>query len=98
MAELTVAEAIRDALAEEMRRDPENYRARAEVAEWRDKDPIPRFLNRLIAQGHLTEAADAQLWSEVKAELDAAIGFAQASPFPDPASLAEAVYAEEAID
>jgi TPP-dependent pyruvate/acetoin dehydrogenase alpha subunit len=73
--------------------DPEEYRSKDEVAEWREQDPIARFGALLAAHGVLDEAAAAAVAAEVEAEIDDAVAFARESPEPDEASLFEDVYA-----
>jgi len=73
--------------------DPLNYRDKAEVEAWRTKDPIERLRAALLERRVLT-AADADVMrAEVEREIDDAVAFAKASPEPDPATLAEDVYA-----
>jgi TPP-dependent pyruvate/acetoin dehydrogenase alpha subunit len=73
--------------------EPEVYRDRAEVLEWRKKDPIPRFRNYLVGNGIATEAEVATIDAEVKQEMVEAVKFAQESPQPDPATCMDYIYA-----
>ncbi len=72
--------------------DPEEYRTKEQVAEWRRRDPIETFGERLVSHGVITpeerEAMDARAIETV----DAAVQFAEASPFPAPESLYDDVY------
>ncbi|MCY4564883.1 MAG: thiamine pyrophosphate-dependent enzyme, partial [Gammaproteobacteria bacterium] len=70
-----------------------SYRTDEEVEQWRKKDPIDTFEARLAEQGILSTEAAQAVHDEVRAEVDAGIEFAEASPFPDPASITEDVYA-----
>jgi pyruvate dehydrogenase E1 component alpha subunit len=72
--------------------DPEQYRSREEVEHWRERDPIPAFTARLVAEGVLSEEDAARLDAEAVARVDAATEFADASPFPPPESLYDDVY------
>jgi pyruvate dehydrogenase E1 component alpha subunit len=72
--------------------DPEQYRSKEEVAQWRERDPIPAFGERLIAEGVLDDAELAQIDADALARVDAAVQFAEASPFPAPESLYDDVY------
>ena len=58
------------------------YRTPGEAEAWRAKDPIGRFCTWLKDQGVLTEALEAETQARVQAEIDAAVTFAEASPFP----------------
>src|SRR3984893_1384493 len=72
--------------------DPEQYRSKEEVAEWRARDPIPAFAERLIADGVIDEAERERMDAEALARVDAAVEFADSSPFPAPNSLYDNVY------
>ncbi len=72
--------------------DPEEYRSREEVARWRERDPIPAFGERLVAEGVLDEAARELLDAEALQRVDAAVAFADSSPLPGPESLYDDVY------
>ncbi len=72
--------------------DPEEYRTKQEVEEWRRRDPIMQFANRLIGAGAITGADAEQLDRQALAEVDASVQFADQSPFPALDSLYENVY------
>ncbi len=72
--------------------DPEQYRSKDEVAQWRERDPIPAFGERLIAAGVIDEAERERIDADAVARVDAAVEFADASPFPTPESLYDDVY------
>ncbi len=73
--------------------EPEVYRDRAEVQEWRKKDPIPRFRKYLLDNGVATESEVAAIEAEIKQEIAEAVKFAQESPQPDPATAMDYIYA-----
>jgi pyruvate dehydrogenase E1 component alpha subunit len=60
--------------------DPDLYRDPAEVAAWKERDPIPAFVAILQGLGHLDEAGLAAMEAEIDAEIDRAVAFAEASP------------------
>ena len=72
--------------------DPEQYRSKDEVAQWRERDPIPAFGQRLIADGVIDEAEHERIDADAIARVDAAVEFAEHSPFPTPESLYDDVY------
>jgi pyruvate dehydrogenase E1 component alpha subunit len=72
--------------------DPEQYRSKEEVAQWRERDPIPAFAERLIAEGVIDETERERIDAAAIARVDAAVEFAEASPFPAPESLYDDVY------
>ncbi len=69
------------------RRDP------AELERWRGRDPIARLEQQLRAAGALDDAGRDAIEREVMAALEAAIAFAEASPFPLPDEATEDVFA-----
>jgi pyruvate dehydrogenase E1 component alpha subunit len=73
--------------------DPEEYRTREQVAEWRRRDPIALWSARLVEEGVLDEAAVKASDEEAAERVDDAVAFADASPFPAPESLYDDVYA-----
>ena len=73
--------------------DPELYRDKAEVAEWKKRCPIERFTKAALAQHGLTEADVATIEREVAAEVDAAVAFAEAGTWEPVEQLARDVYA-----
>jgi hypothetical protein len=75
--------------------DPEQYRTKEEVARWRERDPIVSFGERLVAEGILDEDARRVIDEAAMASVDAAVAFADASPFPAPDSLYDDVYVLE---
>ncbi len=72
--------------------DPEDYRTKEEVAEWRERDPIPAFSDLLEREGALTIEQREQIEREAMQQVDEAVEFAESSPFPDPDMLYEDVY------
>ena len=73
--------------------EPEVYRTRAEVEEWRKKDPIPRFRAYLLENGVATEAELTAIEQAMKQEMVEAVQFAKDSPMPDPATAMDYIYA-----
>ena len=73
--------------------DPELYRAKAEVEEWKKRDPIVTFAAELAATGVLGADERARIESAVAAEVDAAVAFAEAAPWEPVADLTRDVYA-----
>jgi pyruvate dehydrogenase E1 component alpha subunit len=73
--------------------DPEEYRSREEVEQWRTRDPLATFANAMIGAGLLTTAQVEQIDAEVMHEVEQAVEFADQSPFPSLDSLYDNVYA-----
>ncbi|HEX9180146.1 MAG TPA: pyruvate dehydrogenase (acetyl-transferring) E1 component subunit alpha [Burkholderiales bacterium] len=76
--------------------DPELYRDKAEVEEWRKRGPIHNLSNRLKAQGQLTEEEFLAVDAEAAREVEEAIAFAEAGAWEPVATLARNVYTERA--
>jgi pyruvate dehydrogenase E1 component alpha subunit len=71
-----------------------HYRTKEEVEEQKLKDPIRHHFKRLSEQGLLDQAGFERIDAEVRAVVDAAVAFADASPEPPANALYENVYAE----
>jgi pyruvate dehydrogenase E1 component alpha subunit len=61
--------------------DPDLYRTKKEIENWKQRDPIVLFESKLRDWGLLTDADLARLEAEVDSEIDEAVQFAEASPF-----------------
>lgn len=62
--------------------DPGVYRPREEVAEWRKRDPIPRFKGSLLQSGAISEKALKAIDDEVLAAIEEAVAYAKQCPEP----------------
>jgi TPP-dependent pyruvate/acetoin dehydrogenase alpha subunit len=74
--------------------DAADYVPKQLFKEWKERDPIERWQNRAVAEGDLTRDDVRQMDEEIRREMDAAIAWAEASPYPDPADLTRNVYEE----
>jgi pyruvate dehydrogenase E1 component alpha subunit len=72
--------------------DPEEYRTKEQVETWRRRDPIATFGERLVAEGVSSVEERDELDRRAQARVDAAVTFADASPFPEASSLYDDVY------
>ena len=72
--------------------DPEVYREREEVEEWREKDPIESFARRCVEAGVLGEREVREVREKAEATVLAAVEFAEASPEPALDTLYENLY------
>src|SRR5689334_16124045 len=68
--------------------DPEEYRSKEQVEEWRTRDPIATFAERL----ELDEDERKQLDEEAVKRVDEAVAFADGADFPPPESLYDHIY------
>jgi len=68
------------------------YRSDEEVADWKARDPITILEQQMIDSGSATAADFEEVWSELRADIEAAIEFADASPVPEADQLMADVY------
>jgi len=77
------------------RSDPRKYRTKEEEQYWHDHDPILLFSRYVVEQNAMTEADVEALQKDVDEEMMQAEDYAlNQSPYPDPTTLLEDVYAE----
>jgi pyruvate dehydrogenase E1 component alpha subunit len=69
------------------------YRSIEEFERWRLRCPVATTRERLLARSILTPAEDEQIRDDIAAEIRDAVRFAKESPYPDPATLMEGVFA-----
>jgi pyruvate dehydrogenase E1 component alpha subunit len=72
--------------------DPQVYRSSEEMAEWKDRDPLPEFRSRLIQSGIFEETAIEEIEGQVFTALDEAVEFASQAPLPEVEGALEGVY------
>jgi pyruvate dehydrogenase E1 component alpha subunit len=72
--------------------DPEVYRSKEEVEEWRKKDPVKVFRDRLLAEDVIDEAYLEELRSRLEDQVTDAVEFADQSPEPPLESLYDHLY------
>jgi len=72
--------------------DPEEYRTKEQVEEWRKRDPINVFRDRLVEEGMLSEEDAEKLDAKAMKRIDEAVEFADNSPFPELDSLYDDIY------
>ena len=80
--------------------DPDRYRDKAEIERWKESDPIPALVSRLVDDGLMT-ATEVERWragveAEVDAEIAAAVATAEAAPLEPVADLLRHVTTEPA--
>jgi pyruvate dehydrogenase E1 component alpha subunit len=63
------------------------------VEEWKQKDPIPRFEQKLLESKILTRKKMDDVKRSVEKELQEGIRFAEESPYPDPDEVTGDVFA-----
>ena len=73
--------------------DPQPYRSKAEIDEWRRRDSIERLRAQLLEDGVATKAETEAIEEKVRQRIEDAVDFARESPEPDLATLEDDVYA-----
>ena len=74
--------------------DPQLYREKQEVEEWKTRDPIVLFQKRLQAEGALSEDDLKKIEAEAAAEVEKAVAFAEAGTWEPIEELTKFVYSE----
>src|SRR5436190_1498243 len=73
---------------------PPETRSPDEIRSWRARDPIARLEQHGLERGLLSTAEIDAMRERVKSDLEAAVAFAEQSPFPDPKDLLVDMFAE----
>ena len=73
--------------------DKNVYRTAQEIAQWREKDPIARMRTDLLAEGGLSAEELDGIDCRAREAMDAALAFAQSSPYPSTDTICDGVYA-----
>jgi len=76
--------------------DPQLYRTKAEVEEWKKRDPIPRLSGWMDSTGLLRPGDLASIEQSVEAEISDAVAFAEVGRWEPVEQLTKDVYAESA--
>jgi len=77
--------------------DPGNYRTRAEIEKYQERDPVKIFLSTLKEKGIIDDAAVADMEKSIREQVDHSIRFAEESPQPAPDELYTDVYANPIV-
>ena len=75
--------------------DPDLYRDKAEIDEWKKRGPIHTFSARLKAESKLTETEFLEIDAKVNLEVQAAVAYAEASEWEPLEALTRDVYSPE---
>ena len=75
--------------------DPQKYRSKDEVAEWKSKDPIEKVLKIIKENKYATEKQIEAIQKKVKDLVEESVKFAEESPMPEAGELYKDVYVEE---
>ena len=72
--------------------DPQKYRTKEEVEQWKGRDPLEMVRDRILTNGIATEADLDLIDAKVKEVVEASVKFAEESPYPEPEAAFEDVY------
>jgi pyruvate dehydrogenase E1 component alpha subunit len=72
--------------------DDASYVPKAMLEVWRAKDPVRQHEARLREWGFLDDTADAEMTRRIVNELESAVAWAEASPFPEAKDVEQGVY------
>lgn len=78
--------------------EPDNYRPKDEVKEWKKKDPIKKFENYLQENKIATEDDFVEIKKRAEEKVKIALKFAESSPFPAKSSALEDVYTDMVME
>lgn len=74
--------------------DPQKYRTKDEVEQWKSRDPLELCRDRILTNGIATEAELEEIDNKVKAKVEEAVKFAEESPYPKPETAFEDIYVQ----
>ena len=75
--------------------DPQKYRSKEEVEEYKQRDPIETSRQTLIERFGVTEQEIEVINERVKGQVEESVRFAEESPWPDDSELLKDVYVQE---
>jgi pyruvate dehydrogenase E1 component alpha subunit len=75
--------------------DPQKYRGKDEVEEYKQRDPIDHVLKILQEQYKVDDAAIEEINERVRAEVEESVKFAEESPWPSDDELLKDVYIQQ---
>lgn len=74
--------------------DPQPYRTKEEVEEWKQRDPILLFRQRVFGEGKISAAELDAIDAAIKKEMEAAVEFGRTSPEPEVETALQDIFTE----
>ncbi|HSB73031.1 MAG TPA: thiamine pyrophosphate-dependent dehydrogenase E1 component subunit alpha [Candidatus Methylomirabilis sp.] len=74
--------------------DPQPYRTKEEVEQWKQRDPILLFRQRVLAEGKIAAEELDAINAAIKKEMEAAVQYARESPEPEIESALQDIFTE----
>ncbi len=75
--------------------DPQKYRSKDEVEEYKDQDPIIKVRKTILENNFATEATLQEIDEKIKGIVEASVKFAEDSPWPDDSEVLKDVYIDQ---
>ncbi len=75
--------------------DPQKYRTKDEVEEYKNQDPITKVTNTILANKYATEAELKAIDDKITAIVEGSVKFAEESPWPDDSEVLKDVYIDQ---
>ncbi|MCX6205964.1 MAG: pyruvate dehydrogenase (acetyl-transferring) E1 component subunit alpha [Bacteroidetes bacterium] len=75
--------------------DPQKYRSKEEVEEYKDQDPIIKVKNTILQNGFATEEDLQSINDRIDAVVEQSVKFAEESPWPDDSEVYKDVYIDQ---
>ncbi|MCP9754381.1 pyruvate dehydrogenase (acetyl-transferring) E1 component subunit alpha [Lacihabitans sp. CCS-44] len=75
--------------------DPQKYRTKEEVAEWKQRDPIELIKDRILSQKIASEEELTAIDAKIKVQVEESVTFAEESPWPKPEEAFEDIYVQQ---
>ena len=75
--------------------DPQKYRSKDEVEEYKDQDPIIKVRKTILDNNFATEAALQEIDEKINSIVEASVKFAEDSPWPDDSEVLKDVYIDQ---
>ncbi len=74
--------------------DPQKYRKKEEVEEYKEQDPINKVLNTILEHKYATQADIDAIDEKIAGIVEASVQFAEESPWPDDSEVLKDVYVD----
>jgi pyruvate dehydrogenase E1 component alpha subunit len=75
--------------------DPQKYRTKEEVEEYKDQDPIHKVKKTILENKYATEDELKAIDDKINVIVEASVKFAEESPLPDPSEVLKDVYIDQ---
>jgi pyruvate dehydrogenase E1 component alpha subunit len=75
--------------------DPQKYRSKDEVEEYKDQDPIIKVRKTILENNFATEASLQEIDEKINNIVEASVKFAEESPWPDDSEVLKDVYIDQ---